>query len=146
MTRLKVQKGFNLVELMVVVAIIAILTMIAYPAYQDQMRKNRRSDAKIALTQLANLQEGFFSRSEPPRYTSILGVAGVNYPVTSPEGHYDLAVTVWGTNNRNFEATATAKATGGQAGDKLCKVFSITNTGLKTSKNASAQSTNGKCW
>lgn len=53
--------GFTLIELMIVVVIIGILAGIAYPSYQNHMRQTRRSDAKIALTKVASLQEKFYS-------------------------------------------------------------------------------------
>jgi type IV pilus assembly protein PilE len=39
-------KGFTLIELMIVVAVVGILAAIAYPSYQDSVRKSRRADAR----------------------------------------------------------------------------------------------------
>jgi type IV pilus assembly protein PilA len=43
----KMQKGFTLIELMIVVAIVAILAAIALPAYQDYLIKSRVSEAMV---------------------------------------------------------------------------------------------------
>lgn len=40
-----INKGFSLIELMVVVAIVGILAMIAYPSYQDYVTKTRIAEA-----------------------------------------------------------------------------------------------------
>lgn len=55
--------GFTLVELMIVIVIVSIMAAIAYPSYQDSVRKSRRSEAKIALMEIANLQERFFAEN-----------------------------------------------------------------------------------
>ena len=58
---LKTQKGFSLVELMVVVAIIGILAAIAIPSYQKFQRKARQSEAKTMLASLYTSEIAFIA-------------------------------------------------------------------------------------
>lgn len=78
--------GFTLIELMVAVVIIGVLAAIAYPTYTKQMIQTRRSDAQIALTKAANLQEKYYSDCGTYAYTlegtaasRICGTAASNY-------------------------------------------------------------------
>jgi type IV fimbrial biogenesis protein FimT len=43
--KVRSQKGFTLVELMIVVAVMAIMAAFAFPAYEDWMERNRLNGA-----------------------------------------------------------------------------------------------------
>lgn len=53
------ERGFTLVELMVVVAIVAILAGIAYPSYVDHIRKGNRAQAQAFLMDVAQRQQSY---------------------------------------------------------------------------------------
>jgi type IV pilus assembly protein PilA len=58
---LKNQKGFSLVELMIVVAIIGILAAIAIPNYQKFQERAKQSEAKGTLGGIFTSEQAFFA-------------------------------------------------------------------------------------
>lgn len=57
--RRKLAAGFTLVELLVSVSVVAIVAAIAYPSYQEQMRKGRRAAVQAFLVDIANREQQY---------------------------------------------------------------------------------------
>jgi len=57
---MKKQKGFTLIELMIVIAVIAILIAVAYPNYQQYIVRSNRAVGKAELLKVAAKQEHYF--------------------------------------------------------------------------------------
>jgi type IV pilus assembly protein PilE len=132
--------GFTLIELMIVVAVIAILAAIAYPSYQDSVRKSRRGQAKADMVEYAALAERF--RTVNNTYLTAGAVTFTLPSTQSPrevgaQAHYKLALTT--QTDDAFTITATAQ--GGQTKDR-CGNLSITSAGVK--KNTAG--TLSECW
>ena len=88
----KLQKGFTLIELMIVVAIIGILAAIAIPAYQDYTIRAQVSEGmNLAAAAKAAVAETFLNRGvAPPGRLE----AGMSDTATDTNGKYVESVDV----------------------------------------------------
>ncbi|EMT7642614.1 pilin, partial [Neisseria gonorrhoeae] len=98
------QKGFTLIELMIVIAIVGILAAVALPAYQDYTARAQVSEAiLLAEGQKSAVTEYYLNNGEWPKDNTSAGVANP----TEIKGKYVQSVTV-----TNGVVTAQMKPSG----------------------------------
>jgi len=126
MARNRRSRGFTLIELMITVAIVGILAAIAYPGYQQYVRRAARSAAQSFMLTIAAKQEQYMLDAR--NYTTTIGTGGL--VLTAPAettGRYTFAVTTAAGPPPTYAITATA--TGAQAVDGN---LGLTSDGVKT--------------
>lgn len=108
----KKQKGFTLIELMVVVAIVGILSAVAVPSYQKYQAKSRSSEAKLQLAAAYNALTAF--QSEYNTYASCLREMGFDPTPEQSNRYYAVGfASVTTTLNGNAETAGAACPDGG---------------------------------
>ena len=134
-------RGFTLIELMIVVAVVAILAAIAYPSYQEQVRKGRRADAMAQMMTLAQAYERFYTSNNI--YDGFWGPLPASQKQTPTQGtaFYQLTSTT-DAGGRAFSITATPQVAGGQDQDR-CGILTINQAGVKTALGTASID---ECW
>ena len=117
------QKGFSLIELMIVVTVLGILSAIAIPAYMGVQKKGKRVEYQSNLEIIKLLEQKRWAeqgRYVPAASTALLAVALPHFQPGDPADLlYEYSVTCV-DDTQDFTATATGKANGPDVGKKFC--------------------------
>lgn len=111
------QKGFSLIELMIVVVIIGILASIAVPSYQKYVIRASRIDGMTTLLNIMRAQENLYANEFT--YTTDLTELNFNAIQLSSSGHYKITASLCGTDLINECVQLTASGLGNQANDGI---------------------------
>jgi type IV pilus assembly protein PilE len=139
----RMNKGFTLIELMIVVAIIAILAGIALPSYQESIKKAKRADAKAALMTVAGAMERHMT--EKDSYTGATAASTWGSSSIPKDGNANYTLTISIPTSTSY----TLKAEGvGSMSDDSCLNFTLDNTGSKkiVDDGGTVVDLAGECW
>ncbi len=132
----RVQQGFTLIELMIVVAIIGILAAIALPAYQDYMIRAKVSEAVLAAS------SGRTAVAETYSQKNTMQLSAASMGVQDQSSKYVSKVDYAGTSQSTGEITVTTSTdTGVGLGAATNKTLI-----LRATDNAAGTGTGAVAW
>lgn len=125
------QRGFTLVELLIVMAVVAILAAIAYPSYTEHIMRSHRRAAQSQMMDIANRQQQFLLANRMYATQVDLQASGYALPADVADRYtYSVAVAGGGAVAPTFTITFTPK--GAQSGDGS---LTLNNEGVKSPSN-----------
>jgi type IV pilus assembly protein PilE len=105
--KMRIQHGFTLIEVMVVVAIVAILTTVAYPSYQDYITRGQITEGTSTLADMRVRMEQYFQDNR-----TYVGAPICTTPPAAPTvKHFTFACAPTATTF-SLTATGTGATTG----------------------------------
>lgn len=140
---MKKSAGFTLIELMIVVAVIGILGAIAYPSYQESVRKARRAEGRVAVMEVLQQQEKYATQ-----YNTYLEFSSgaENIPMKAYSGSVGKSTASFWVESKACESQSIkfcVEVVGvPKYTDSKVTSISITSTGVKNCNGT----TSSDCW
>ncbi len=140
-------KGFTLIEMLFVIAIIALFATFAYPGYRESIIRARRVDGHLALMELANKMENYYSKQQTYQGAT-LGTGSATDVLSSKESSqkwYRLVITE--QTDKNYTLQAIPRGTQALQ-DKACQTLCLNSYGKKSvaAGPAGFPVDTAKCW
>lgn len=138
------QRGFTLMELLVVIAVIGILAAIAYPSYAAYVLRGNRADAKRILLESVQVLERNYTEASSYQ-TKSDGTTAMTLPYSQSPSSGTARYTIQFDTGQPTRNTYVVKAvpTGAQTGDP-CGTLTIDQTGNKAVQGATQSAVT--CW
>lgn len=132
------QKGFNLLELMIVVAIIGVIATIAVPSYLQYVKRAKRVDTQSFIMNLGQQLENYRIVNHSYNGAVLTNLGGDRFPVSGNEYNYNIYLT---------DRAGKAFSDSGADVQSWLLVARPTTTGAQKGTGAiSLTSGNVRCW
>ena len=146
------QRGFTLVEIMVVLAIVMTIAAIAMPSYTENINRSKRAEAKAQLLEAAQYMQRFYSQNDSyaqNRAGKAVAIpdalARVPRSAASGSQNYTIGFATPAPTVATFTLQAAPRAGGSMASDK-CGTFTLTQAGQRGLAGNAAGTTADSCW